>query len=197
MDVNIFLFPGFETLDAFGPAEVLGQIGEYRLRYISAEGGLVPSKQDIPVMTESMDGADPGAILLIPGGLGTRPLLADEAFLQRLGNLAASSLFCLTVCTGSALLAKTGALDNRRATSNKLVFDWVKTLNDKVLWEGRARWVVDGKYYTASGVSAGIDMALGFVADRFGREKALETAHYIEYLWNDDADNDPFAKQYD
>lgn len=46
---------------------------------------------------------------------------------------------------------------------------------------------------TASGVSAGMDMALGFVADRFGAQKAKEIADYIEYLWNSDPDHDLFA----
>jgi transcriptional regulator GlxA family with amidase domain len=61
-----------------------------------------------------------------------------------------------------------------------------------VRWEKRARWVADGKYYTSSGVSAGIDMALGFIEERHGQKKALETAKQIEYLWNEDRGNDPF-----
>jgi transcriptional regulator GlxA family with amidase domain len=52
--------------------------------------------------------------------------------------------------------------------------------------------VADGKYYTSSGVSAGIDMALGFIEERHGPKKALETAKQIEYLWNEDSENDPF-----
>jgi len=62
-----------------------------------------------------------------------------------------------------------------------------------VRWVGKARWVRDGCFYTASGVSAGIDMALCFVADRLGRAKALSIAQRMEYLWNEDATDDPFA----
>ena len=45
-----------------------------------------------------------------------------------------------------------------------------------------------------SGVSAGIDMALGFAADRYGKEFAESIARRTEYIWNSDPDNDPFAK---
>jgi transcriptional regulator GlxA family with amidase domain len=57
----------------------------------------------------------------------------------------------------------------------------------------RARWAADGKYYTSSGVSAGIDMALGFVAELHGRATAVEAARQMEYVWNEDKENDPFA----
>jgi transcriptional regulator GlxA family with amidase domain len=57
----------------------------------------------------------------------------------------------------------------------------------------KARWVVDGSYYTSSGVSAGMDMALGFIADHYGQEKAAWVGTYTEYVANSDASNDPFA----
>ena len=53
--------------------------------------------------------------------------------------------------------------------------------------------IIDGKYYTSSGVSAGIDMSLGFVCDHFGEEIARKIAKRIEYEWNDKKDNDIFG----
>jgi transcriptional regulator GlxA family with amidase domain len=58
----------------------------------------------------------------------------------------------------------------------------------------KARWTVDQKYYTSSGVSAGIDMTLGFVADTVSLKAAQTVANGIEYIWNQDKDNDPFCK---
>ncbi|MDD3417216.1 MAG: DJ-1/PfpI family protein [Lachnospiraceae bacterium] len=193
MNVNILLFPDFETLDAFGPVEVLGRIEQYRLHYVSITGGTIVSRQGVPVLTENINDVDATGILLIPGGQGTRPLVNEDEYINKLANAALLSEYCLTVCTGSALLAKTGVLDYKKATSNKKAFEWVKSINTKVLWINHARWVVDEKYYTSSGVSAGIDMALGFVADQFGNEKAEEIANHIEYLWNPDPCNDKFA----
>lgn len=194
MDVNILLFPDFETLDAFGPVEVLGRVEEYELRYISFTGGTVTSRQGIKVLTEDIKDADLYGILLIPGGQGTRPLVNDIHFIEKLSDIATKSKYCLTVCTGSALLAKTGLLNNKKATSNKMAFEWVQSINTDVLWIQKARWVADQKYYTSSGVSAGIDMALGFVAERFGVSKAQSISEHMEYIWNPDSNNDPFAK---
>ncbi|MDR1628988.1 MAG: DJ-1/PfpI family protein [Oscillospiraceae bacterium] len=193
MDVNILLFSDFETLDVFGPAEILGNIGKYRLRFLSVDGGVVTSRQGVRVVTTPACEAGAGGVLLVPGGLGARALVHDEAFLCILREFALASSYCLAVCTGSALLAKTGLLDGRRATSNKKAFSWVRSVNEKVLWAACARWVVDGKFYTSSGVSAGMDMALGFVCDRFGRQAAEELAQSIEYVWNDDNEKDFFA----
>ena len=51
-------------------------------------------------------------------------------------------------------------------------------------WIENTRWVVTDKYYTSAGVSAGMDMTLGFIKDRFSEQKALEVAEHIEYTWN-------------
>jgi transcriptional regulator GlxA family with amidase domain len=57
----------------------------------------------------------------------------------------------------------------------------------------RARWVADGAFWTSSGVSAGIDMALAFVADAHGAEAARQVAASLEYVRREDPDDDPFA----
>lgn len=193
MDLNILLFDGFETLDMFGPVEILGRIDSYRLCYYSLSGGIITNAQGVKVLTGPVSRADPSGILVLPGGRGTRPLVHDAAFLSALRELADRAIWCLSVCTGSALLAACGALDGKKATSNKKALSWVKSIPSDVDWIDRARWVVDGKYYTSSGVSAGMDMTLGFVSDRFGRARAGEIAEHIEYIWNDDPADDRFA----
>ena len=194
MNVNIVLFNDFETLDIFGPLEILGKVQEYDIHYYSQNGGMITSRQKTQIITEDIDLADKKGILVIPGGQGTRELVNDESFLNMLKVIAEESGFCLSICTGSALLAKANVLNGKSATSNKQAFEWVKSINDTVNWVQKARWVVDGKYYTSSGVSAGIDMTLGFVSDRFGEEKANQIAHNIEYVWNSDSKNDLFSK---
>lgn len=183
-----------ETLDIFGPLEILGKVQEYDIHYYSQNGGMITSRQKTQIITEDIDLADKKGILVIPGGQGTRELVNDESFLNMLKVIAEESGFCLSICTGSALLAKANVLNGKSATSNKQAFEWVKSINDTVNWVQKARWVVDGKYYTSSGVSAGIDMTLGFVSDRFGEEKANEIAYNIEYVWNSDSKNDLFSK---
>lgn len=193
MDVNVLVFNDFETLDAFGPVEILGCVADYRLRYVSMNGGLISSKQGVKVDTEKINSDTLSGILLIPGGSGTRTLVTDDVFIDLLRNMVLNSQYCLTVCTGSALLAKTGLIKSQKATSNKKAFEWVKSVDEDVEWMSQARWVVDGKFYTSSGVSAGMDMVLGFIHDQLGIEKAREIADHIEYIWNEDPHHDPFA----
>jgi len=190
---NVILFNDFETLDAFGPAEIIGKMpNTYNLKYFSMHGRTVISSQQVSVSTLPFSEID-GGILLIPGGMGTRKLVDDGEFIAQLHTLSQNALYVLTVCTGSALIAKTGLLKNKRATSNKLAFDWVCANDNDVNWIKKARWVNDGKYYTSSGVSAGMDMTLGFISDIHGEKTANDICKYIEYIWHGDKDDDPFV----
>ena len=191
---NVILFDDFETLDAFGPVEIVGKMPkEYKLNYFSINGETVLSSQQISVNTLSFSQMDTSGVLLIPGGMGTRKLVDDNVFINHLKILSQDALYVLTVCTGSALLAKTGLLQGKNATSNKLAFDWVCENGTSVNWVKKARWVRDDKYYTSSGVSAGMDMTLGFVCDIHGEKTAHDICRYIEYIWNKDKNNDPFV----
>ena len=192
MNFYFLLFDRFETLDLFGPVEIFGRTPDADLYYISTDGGIITSAQGAQIKTLKVESLPANSVLLIPGGMGTRILVDDTGFLRRIRELADSAEFVLSVCTGSALLAAAGLLKGRKATSNKYAFEWVKSTGDAE-WVRKARWVHYGKFYTSSGVSAGIDMALGFVSDYYGRDIAEENAKMAEYIWNDNADNDPFA----
>jgi len=193
MNVNIMLFDNFETLDIFGPVEILFREKKHVLKYYSLNGGVVTSAQGTRIETENIQTADNKGILVLPGGLGTRTLVNDKEFLMVLKTIGEQASFCLSICTGSALFAKAGLLDGKTATSNKKAFVWAMSTSNKVRWIQKARWVVDGKFYTSSGVSAGMDMALGFIRDQYGSASAKQIALDIEYVWNDDKDEDIFA----
>ena len=185
--IYCLLFPGYQTLDLMGPVEILHRMSNSHLHYVSREGGQVASAQGFAVETVRLERLLPESVLLVPGGMATRTLVADRSYIATLADWATQSAWTLTVCTGSALLAATGLLDGLPATSNKTAFDWVRGVRPQVAWQGRARWVQSGKFYTASGVSAGMDMALGFIADREGVAQAESIAKRCEYRWQRDA----------
>ncbi len=193
MNVTAILFEGFETLDVFGPVEMLGASGEFEISFHSLEGGIVKSYQGVPVETQTLADVDAPEVLLVPGGMGVYDMLETPAFITRLAELAEQARYVLSVCNGAFLYAKAGVLDGRRATTYKARMDRAEELFPAVNWERSARWTVDGNLYVSSGVSAGTDMALGFIADVCGRDVADKTARYAEYTWNDDPANDPFA----
>jgi len=197
MNVGVLLFENFETLDVFGPVEILGRLKDiYNIRFYSLSGGLIGNSHGVSIVTEKLESEHNNSeIVIIPGGAGTRSGVNDALLIDAIRKISVSSNYVLTVCTGSALLAKTGLLDGRKATSNKRAFDWVMTNGKDVNWIKQARWVVDGKYYTSSGVSAGMDMALGFLADRHGLEFARKVAFEIEYNWTEESEDDNFSEQ--
>lgn len=195
MNINVILFTDFETLDVFGPVEVFGKVENYTIGYYSQQGGIVSNKDGLRIKTQKINDIKISDVLFIPGGLGTRKEVENTSLIDQIKQLAEKSRYVLTVCTGSALLARTGLLDGKKATSNKRAFDWVKSNSDRVNWIQQARWIVDGKYYTSSGVSAGIDMTLGFVSDLLGKNTAEVIAFRIEYSWQSDKQHDDFWKQ--
>jgi putative intracellular protease/amidase len=193
LKVGAVLFPGFELLDVFGPLELLPWGKEIVM--LAECPGAVPSAQGPQAVAEAAL-ADAGAldVLLVPGGMGTRREASNQPFLDELRRQAEAARFVATVCTGSALLARTGLLDGRRATTNKRAFAWVSSQGPAVQWVARARWVEDGKFFTSAGVSAGMDMALGLVARLLGREASIGIAQAAEYEWHEDPHWDPFAQ---
>ena len=196
-EIAFLLFDNYETLDVFGPAEIFGRLTDlYTLKFYSLEGGIVTNRHQVPIMTEKLADINKKPFaFLIPGGLGTRVEVNNDKLITSIKDISLTSTYVMTVCTGSALLAKTGLLDKRKATSNKRAFAWVVTNGPEVQWDKEARWKVDENYYTSSGVSAGMDMALGFLADRHGLDFARNVAWEIEYNWIEDKDNDTFTAE--
>jgi putative intracellular protease/amidase len=195
MKVAVLLFDNFETLDVFGPVEIFGRLTDsYQVSFYSLQGGIIQNAHGISIITKDFKEIENGVdIFLIPGGYGTRVEVNNILLIDKIRQISDLSKYVLTVCTGTALLAKTGLLDYRKATSNKRAFDWVVAQGTNVNWVRRARWVVDDKYYTSSGVSAGMDMTLGFLQDMHGVKFAREVAHTIEYTWQEDKHEDGFC----
>jgi putative intracellular protease/amidase len=177
------LFDGFELLDVFGPLEVFGMLpGRFAVTLVAASAEPVTSAQGAQAIAQAAFRDAPAPdIVMVPGGAGTRRLAYDAAWLDRLARWAEPAALVTSVCTGSALLAAAGLLEGRRATSNRLAFDWASSFGDHVSWVPDARWVEDGNRWTSAGVSAGIDMTLALVAAVDGTAAAQDAANRMEY----------------
>ena len=197
MNVTVLLFEDFETLDVFGPVEIFGRLkNNYQISFCSMLGGPIKNAHGVTIITEQIEDIRKGIeIFLIPGGYGTRKEVDNILLVDKIREISQASKFVLTVCTGTALLAKTGLIDGKVATSNKRAFDWVTSQGEKVNWVRKARWTRDEKFYTSGGVSAGMDMSLGFLRDIHGVEFARKVAFEIEYNWTEDMDDDKFYLQ--
>ena len=197
--VGLLLFDGFELLDVFGPAEMFGLLkSAFVIELIGPHAGPVASAQGPEaVAARDFRTVSDLDIVLVPGGVGTRQEVENEDLLGWIGQASGTAEYVTSVCTGSALLARAGVLNGRRATTNKWAFEWVVSQGPEVQWLKQARWVEDGKFWTSSGVSAGMDMALALIEKIEGSEVATKIAHGTEYDRHTDATWDPFAELYD
>ncbi|APC91463.1 MULTISPECIES: DJ-1/PfpI family protein [Francisella] len=198
LEIVTILYDDFETLDVFGPIEVLGSFKDFfKPNYYSINGGIVTSSQAVEINTKDFSKiTSKDYILFVPGGMGTRKLIHDKKLIAELTKLANNAKYIFTVCTGSSLFSQTKLLNGKRATSNKKALNWTKSIAPDVIWIDRARWVKDDNIYTSSGVSAGIDMSLGFIADLLGYQVAKQKSIEIEYSWQQDPSIDEFADFY-
>ncbi len=194
--LGAILYPQFELLDLYGPLEMFGCLApDVEIVPVAETAGPVASTPGIETVAKyDFDDCPPLDLLLLPGGIGTLAQLANERFLEFLRKRAESAEVTMSVCSGSALLARAGLLDGRRATSNKLYFQLATSQSDAVDWVTEARWVEDGPFVTSSGVSAGTDMSLAVIEKLFGRKRAEQIAVITEYERAEDPDRDPFAK---
>lgn len=201
LTLGVILYPTFEPLDVFGPVEMFMQVPPNLLKVVfiaekagPVEAGTQSQKGPKVYADFGYDDAPKLDIILVPGGFGTIPQLNNEKTLAFLRERSPQAQLTTSVCSGSAILAKAGVLDGKKATSNKAYFDAMIVANGpKTDWVRQARWVEDGKMITSSGVSAGIDMALAVIAKLWGEEMAEGIAKGTEYVRSKDPHNDPFA----
>ena len=223
--VGILVYEGFEPLDVWGFTEPLaisrfigtGYFSQppYPFEVLLISNNLRPSGQAdaVPAPVKSANGPRVAPdmfrddaltasidVLMIPGG-HTAPLL-DSSQPEKVAELMSwvkamdqQVKLMTSVCTGAAVLAYSGLLDGKPATTNHQAFGWVTAYGPRVLWNNVSRWVDAGRYVTSAGVSAGTDMALYLVARLAGRAVAETAAIAAEYDWHRDPDKPIFYPQ--
>jgi len=180
----------------YGPVEMFGLLSEqFEIRMVAESADPVACNQGpVTVVDQTFDDGLDYDLVLVPGGFGTRVAVDNQPLLNWIRQSSANAEVVMSVCTGSALLAKAGVLNGKRATTNKLSYDWVCSQSSDVEWVPQARWVEDGNIFTSSGVSAGMDMSLSVISRLCGLDTARQVAVWAEYDWHERADWDPFAE---
>ncbi len=180
--VGIVVYDTMEILDFAGPGEVFAASGDHFEPFTVAETKEPVLSQGFVRLVPDHSIADSPMpdILVIPGG-GTRALRGSEAMMAWIDKAARHAEIVMTVCSGAYVLAETGLLEGKEATTWYGAIDRFRQANPKTVVHENVRFVDNGKLITTAGVSAGIDGALHVVAKLFGADRAAETAAYMEY----------------
>ncbi|MFE4450735.1 DJ-1/PfpI family protein [Streptomyces sp. NPDC056796] len=180
MQIAIVLFDRFTALDAVGPYEMLSRAPGAETVLVAEEPGAVRNDSGSLSLVADRALRDVPApdVVIVPGGPGQSGQMENEALLGWLRTADTTSTWTTSVCTGSLLLGAAGLLSGRRATSHWLALDALKAFGAEPTGE---RVVLDGKYVTAAGVSAGIDMGLTLLGRIAGDEYARTVQLLTEY----------------
>jgi len=183
--IAIGVWNGVEELDLAGPYEVLAAWAsadgvDRRVVTVATRPDEIRCAHGLRLVPDTTwDEVGAVEVVVLPGA-GPGPLWEDEPFLERHRVLAAGGTLMTSVCTGALVLAASGLLEGRPATTHWSALERLAAF-DGVEVRPDARYVDSGKVVTAAGVSAGIDMALHLVARLDSVERAREVRRYIQY----------------
>ena len=180
MQIAILLFDRFTVLDAIGPYQVLSSLPGAEVAFVAERPGPIRDEQGSLILSAEAglpDVPHPD-VIVVPGGPGQNGQMQDGPVHEWLRAADQTSVWTTSVCTGSLILAGAGLLTGRRATSHWLALGELAQHGAVPVSE---RVVFDGKYVTAAGVSAGIDMGLTLAGRIAGDEAAQAIQLGIEY----------------
>jgi transcriptional regulator GlxA family with amidase domain len=180
MQIAVLLFDRVTPLDAVGPYQVLAGLPDADVVFVGER--LSPVRSDDGhlglVVDATLDQVSTPTVVLVPGGPGQNDHMTDGPVHRWLRAVDQHTTWTTSVCTGSLILAGAGLLKGRRATTHWLALEQLTTWDATPVHE---RVVIDGKYATAAGVSAGIDMALTLAGHLAGDTVAQRIQLGIEY----------------
>jgi len=181
MEIVIYIYNGMTMLDAIGPYEILRNVKGVNIKFVAKQRGEITADSQFVHLNAKygIDEISKADILLIPGStIAFIRELKDKAVLNWIRKINETTQKTVTVCTGSIILAATGLLAGKKATSH-----WkpINLLAEFGAIPTRERIIEEGKFITAAGVSAGLDMAI-YLVNMLKGEKAAKAAQLcIEY----------------
>ncbi|KAF7595029.1 hypothetical protein BBP40_007630 [Aspergillus hancockii] len=193
----------FQLLDVAGPVDIIFSASNALLTDLEATGFtpkgladqaidvefhyLAPTRDPVKIMsgfslnpTTTFENC-PKLDCLLLGGPG--PEFWDnipESYYKFLHQKAEEVKYFFTTCTGGIVAAKAGLLRGKRATTNAEFLDVVSVQCPETTWE-KTRWVVDGKFWTAGGAFAGIDMFEHWLDGKRGAQVAALAHSGLDY----------------
>jgi len=182
--VAFLISEGAVIIDFCGPWEVFRDVmvpgredHPFRLYTVSDKTSPIQAGGGMKIVPDyTFANAPTPKVIVIPAQHEPSP-----AMLEWIRKTSKETDVTMSVCTGAFVLAKTGLLSGKSATTFHAAFNSFATEFPDVELKRGARFVEDGNLATAGGLSSGIDLALRVVERYFGREVAKQTAYNMEY----------------
>ena len=187
--VAFVLTKGAVMIDFAGPWEVFQDVSvpgrgssmddqvPFRLYTVSDTKEPIRISGGMKVVADyTFEDAPPPKVIVIPAQRGETPKM-----LEWIQKSAAGADVVMSVCTGAFVLADTGLLSGKAATTHHSSYRPMAMKYPDIQVKRGVRFVESGKTATAGGLSSGIDLALHVVERYFGRETAAATAYQMEY----------------
>lgn len=180
--IGFFVCPDHRLLDLAGP---LGAFEEahhfvddnaYRLTVISECGGMVTGSSGLPIDTQPFRNMAFDTIIFIGGDISP---FQNPGIISAAKELAARTPRIASVCTGAFLLAETGLLNGRRATTHWRLSPDLQQRYPLIRVEADRIFISDNNVWTSAGISAGIDLALALIEADCGAEIARKVAREL------------------
>ena len=181
-------YPGLTLLDVVGPMTafmgltrgLVSTSREYSTVLVAERVEPVDSDTPMALIPDKAfeEVPDPFAIIVPGGGLASLEAMGNERLLDYLRFASYGAEIIGSVSTGAFLLAAAGLLEGRRATTHPSYAGLLKKLGANYV---PSNWVEDGRFFTAAGVSGGIDMALYLVARLKNEQQAKSIQTAMEY----------------
>jgi transcriptional regulator GlxA family with amidase domain len=194
--VAVLAFEGVQLLDVAGPMQTFASANEiakgagpvpYRILVVSRRGGPIRTSAGLPLLTQPIGRAIGKArldTLIIPGGPGVHAELKDSRTISWVRSQFSTARRLASVCTGAFLLAETGLLSGRRATTHWKSCALLQECYPDVRVDADPIYVREGRIWTSAGVTAGIDLSLALIEDDLGRKLAMQVARHLVVFLN-------------
>jgi len=180
--IGFFVCHGYEPLDLAGPLSAFNQVftaaghSPYDLQVVSLDGGQVIGTTGLPIETRPTGRRTFDTVVFVGGDIAPMQTPRNIAAAKK---LAARATRVASVCTGAFLLAETGLLDGRRATTHWRYSAQMQSRFPLIRIESDSIYIADGPIWTSAGIAAGIDLALAMIERDLGVETARSVARLL------------------
>lgn len=182
-NVAILVFPGVQIIDYTGPYEVFGQAG-FNVFLVAETDTVLRTAMGMQIVPHYTLADHPKAdVVVIPGG-GVSNAKDSEAVLSWIKSTEKKAESVMSVCNGAYILANTGLLDHKKATTFASLIPGLRKAAPKTEIVEDMRFVDNGKIITTAGLSSGLDGSLHVVAKMLGLGRAQMIATNLEYNWD-------------